>query len=102
MKKYSPTSLAVLRDFLFVVILSLPIVLKGQTRIYDEEILKSIKPTAPTAASLGLYGEQEVDLSTGQVPVSIDLYEIHSGDLKVPIRLVYHSEGIKVDQKASW
>lgn len=102
MKKHPTTIFVTLRDCLFVLILSLPIAVKGQTRLYDEEVLKSIKPTAPTAASLGLYGEQEVNLSTGQVPISIDLYEIRSGDVKVPIRLIYHSGGIKMDQEASW
>ena len=69
---------------------------------YDEKLLRTITPVAPTAASLGRYGDHPVDLSTGLVPIEIPLYEIVSGDLRVPIKLKYHSGGIKVKQEASW
>lgn len=74
----------------------------AQNKLYDEQLLKKIKPIAPTSASLGRYGDHPVDLSTGQVPIEIPLYEIKSGDLSVPIKLKYHSGGIKLNQEASW
>lgn len=74
----------------------------AQNKLYDGQLLKKIKPIAPTSASLGRYGDHPVDLSTGQVPIEIPLYEIKSGDLSVPIKLKYHSGGIKLNQEASW
>ena len=74
----------------------------AQNKLYDGQLLKKIKPIAPTSASFGRYGDHPVDLSTGQVPIEIPLYEIKSGDLSVPIKLKYHSGGIKLNQEASW
>ncbi len=76
----------------------------GETteKLYDEKLLRTITPVAPTAASLGRYGDHPVDISMGLVPIEIPLYEIVSGGLRVPIKLKYHSGGIKVKQEASW
>lgn len=71
-------------------------------RAYVEKQLQGIAPTAPTAASLGKYGDIPVNLSTGQVPIEIPLFEIASGGLHVPITLRYHSGGVKVREEASW
>lgn len=70
----------------------------GETteKLYDEKLLRTITPVAPTAASLGRYGDHPVDISMGLVPIEIPLYEIVSGDLRVPIKLKYHGGGIKV------
>ena len=72
------------------------------TRLYEESLMQSIAPVAPTAASLGSYGNHPVELSTGLVPISINLYEVKCGSLSVPIRLNYHGGGIKVEQDATW
>ena len=69
---------------------------------FDEKVFSSISPQAPTAASLGQFGSHPVDLSTGLVPITIPLYEIHCGSLIVPVQLSYHGGGIKVEQDASW
>lgn len=74
----------------------------GDGNLYDETVINALQPSAPTAAAFGGYGEYHVDLSKGQVPVSIELYNIVCGNLNVPVRLVYHSGGIKVKQEASW
>lgn len=72
------------------------------SRLYEESLMQSIAPAAPTAASLGRYGNHPVDLSTGLVPLSISLYEVNCGTLSVPIRLTYHGGGVKVEQDATW
>jgi YD repeat-containing protein len=41
------------------------------------------------------------DLSKGQIDVSIPLYEINSDNIRVPIKLIYNSGGIKVDAISS-
>ncbi|PXV59336.1 hypothetical protein CLV62_1372 [Dysgonomonas alginatilytica] len=64
--------------------------------------LSSLQPIEPTTASLGRYGEYKMDNSNGQPDISIPLYEIRSGDLRIPIILNYQSGGIKVSQEATW
>ncbi|GAB4343664.1 MAG: hypothetical protein OHK0038_23770 [Flammeovirgaceae bacterium] len=39
---------------------------------------------SPNASTLGLYGNYEVDLFTGTPNISIPLYEIVEGDIRVP------------------
>ena len=77
--------------------------LKAQTPS-PESILRSLstQPIEPTTASLGRYGEYQMDYSNGLPEISIPLYEIKSGDLSVPIVLRYQGGGIKVQQEATW
>lgn len=60
-----------------------------------------IIPPSPEAASLGRYGEFPVELSKGTPSISIPLYEIQSGSLKVPISLSYHASGVRVNDVAT-
>lgn len=62
--------------------------------------LNVISPS-PEAASLGRYGEIPVSLSTGTASFDIPIYEVVSGTLKVPVKLSYHSSGVKVNDIAS-
>lgn len=59
-------------------------------------------PPSPTSASLGKYGVWPVSYYTGTPQISIPLYEVKSGDIKVPISLSYHASGITVEEMASW
>jgi hypothetical protein len=61
---------------------------------------KFIQPS-PDASSLGRYGEYEVDLSNGLVPIEIPIYTVESGTLKLPIALTYHAGGLKVNDVSS-
>jgi hypothetical protein len=63
--------------------------------------LINVIPPSPTAAALGKYGEIPVSLYTGVPNISIPLYEINEGDIKLPISLSYHAGGIKVEEIAS-
>ena len=69
-----------------------------------EDYIQSLKiyPSEPTTASLGQYGEYQMDYSNGLPDISIPLYEVKSGDLTVPIILRYQGGGIKVQQEATW
>ncbi|HEU4607632.1 MAG TPA: hypothetical protein VFS31_05945, partial [Chitinophagaceae bacterium] len=75
----------------------MPPVLAQNTRY-----LPKIIPQAPNTSSLLRFGVYEVNLFTGVPDISIPLYEIQAGDLKVPITLSYHASGIKVTDNASW
>ncbi len=57
---------------------------------------------SPNAASLGQYGEYNVDVSTGVPAINIPLYTIKGSKLEFPISVAYHASGIRVDQEASF
>ncbi|MEO1053831.1 MAG: Ser-Thr-rich GPI-anchored membrane family protein [Bacteroidota bacterium] len=59
-------------------------------------------PPAPTAASLGRYGDIPVSLYTGTPNISVPIYEYKSRDISVPISLSYHAGGVRVQDQASW
>lgn len=63
---------------------------------------QSVIPQSPNTASLGKYGEIPVGIYTGVPSVSIPIYEINTGKLKLPVTLSYHGGGIKVEEIASW
>jgi hypothetical protein len=58
-------------------------------------------PPSPNAASLGKYGNIPVSLYTGIPSISIPLYQLEHGSIKVPISISYHASGIKVNEEAS-
>ena len=58
--------------------------------------LKNIVTPSPTATALGVYGNTPVGLYAGTSQISVPLFEIQEGALKLPISLSYHAGGIKV------
>ncbi len=68
-----------------------------QGRVFD-----AVSISSPNAASLGKYADIPVDYNTGLPQISIPVYEIKSGPLKLPISLSYHASGLKVQENASW
>jgi YD repeat-containing protein len=59
-------------------------------------------PTSPNVASLGKYGDYQVAYFSGLPDISIPIFEVQSGSLKVPITLSYHASGNKQTDVASW
>jgi hypothetical protein len=57
---------------------------------------------SPTAASLGKYGDIPISYNTGLPNISIPVYTVEAGSLKLPISLSYHASGLKVQEQASW
>ena len=57
-------------------------------------------PPSPNAASLGKFGDIPVSPYTGVPGIDIPIYEIVSGDIKVPVSISYHGSGIKVAEEA--
>jgi YD repeat-containing protein len=68
---------------------------------YAQSARESILPAAPDAAALGKYGEIPVSNYTGIPNISIPIYEITEGDIKVPVSISYHAGGIKVEELSS-
>lgn len=59
--------------------------------------------TNPSTSEFTDYSNQEyVDLYTGMVNYTIPIYSIEQKDLKVPINLNYKSDGVLIEQDASW
>lgn len=67
---------------------------------YDQ-LIKNTSPISPQAESIQRYGEFPMDYSTGVPHISIPLYEIKVGNYTLPISLVYHASGIKVQDMAT-
>jgi hypothetical protein len=72
---------------------------EGKTKTPE---VQDILPPTPTAASLGVYGDVGIGMHTGTVQYAIPIYTFKTNHIEVPISLNYASNGIKVDQIASW
>lgn len=73
--------------------------------VFSQKTMPTINspvPVSPNAASLGKYGEVPVGYSTGVPNISIPIYDISSGGMKIPIGISYHAGGIRVEEVASW
>jgi hypothetical protein len=57
---------------------------------------------SPNVTAMEKYGDYQVNLYTGIPDISIPLFEIESGPIKVPIVLSYHASGFKYTDQASW
>lgn len=82
----------------FLIIILLQFVSKGQQ---IRPSLISSGTISPEAASIGKFGNIPVSYSTGIPSITIPIYEINVGKIKLPISLDYHSGGIKVDEISS-
>ena len=60
-----------------------------------------VMPT-PNAASLGKYGDIPVDLVSGLPNISVPIYTLEDGPLRLPISLSYHASGVRVSELSSW
>jgi hypothetical protein len=69
--------------------------------VADYNQMAQMLPPPPNAASLGKYGGQNVNLSSGAINVSIPLFTYSSKSVRVPVSLSYTSNGVKVDEIAS-
>jgi len=63
---------------------------------------RDFSPKTPEAAAFQQVGDIPVGNYTGTMNLSIPLYTIECGDLRVPISLDYLGSAIRVDQEATW
>lgn len=68
----------------------------------QNDAYQRVSIASPTAASLGKFVDYPVSLHTGVPEVSIPIYTIVSGSIKLPISLNYHASGLRVNEPASW
>lgn len=64
--------------------------------------LPKITPQTPNAYAFKKAGDIPVNYNTGYLNYGIDLYEIDLGSVKIPIRLQYQNNGLKVDEIPTW
>lgn len=90
------------QSFLFLTLLLSGFFSKAQIdpATYNGPEFKPMMPPSPTAASIFKYSDVPVNHYTGVPDISIPIYEINSGQLKLPITLQYHAGGIKVAEDA--
>lgn len=72
-----------------------------QVNANEQPKSQQVIPPSPDAAALGKYGAYPVSFYTGIPQISISLYDLDAGELKLPISLSYHASGIRVDDIAT-
>ncbi|WP_406845366.1 RHS repeat domain-containing protein [Flavobacterium soyae] len=89
------------KQILFFTLLFL-ISLKGFTQVTSTYIPKLNIPSSPETSKFNQFIDTPVGYNTGIPNIDINLGEINIDGVSVPISLSYHSDGIKVDEKATW
>lgn len=75
----------------------------GYCYAQESQELPKIVPPSPNAAAFHVYGNTQVNNYSGAPNITIPIYEVVEGDLKLPIYLKYTGgNGIKVEEVASW
>jgi len=88
------------RLLLIALLLSLSFTLRAQYSFYEE--INQGLPPSPTSASLGQYGDFEINGYTGVPGINVPLATVQLKDFSLPITLSYNATGIKVEDIASW
>lgn len=68
----------------------------------QNQTLPQITPHSPNAAAFDKYVDVPVSLSSGRINLSIPIYEINVGPVKIPIALVYNNNGLMPDEIPTW
>jgi YD repeat-containing protein len=77
-------------------------VISSTAQVTNLSYVPTVVPQSPNSAAFSKYGDYPVNMFSGVPEISIPLYTVESGGLKVPITLSYHASGIKVTDVASW
>ncbi len=70
--------------------------------INTDALFKNRMMNTPSTAALKQNIVYPVNYCTGLPEIKIPLYEVHSGDITLPIYLTYHASGIKLSDTAGW
>ncbi|MEJ0105443.1 MAG: hypothetical protein WDO19_24055 [Bacteroidota bacterium] len=68
----------------------------------DKAFIPRILPNAPNTATLGRFGDYQVNQFTGVPMISIPLYTISANGIEIPVSISYHASGVKVSDFASF
>ena len=80
------------------------LVLLCSLRAYSqsESSLQRVNIKSPEVAALMKVGDIPVSLYTGVPQISVPIYEVKCGELRLPISLDYQGTAIQVNQEATW
>jgi hypothetical protein len=90
-----------MRKQFIVSLLLLSLLTQAQGPTDNPGTLPSIIPPSPDVASLAKIGELSTGMHTGSANVSIPLYELSAGSIKIPIALSYATNGTRTNDIAS-
>ena len=82
------------KKIFIIIFFSINLVCQGQ--------YKRSLPPSPNAASLGVFGQIDVNGFNGLPNIEIPIYEINTKGFKFPIKIMYHASGVKPDIRAGW
>lgn len=85
------------KSILWIIMLLSTFTLQAQTDSMQRLNIKS-----PEVAAFTKVGEVPVSLYTGVPRISIPIYEVKCGELKLPITLDYQATAIQVNQESTW
>lgn len=73
-------------------------------KIFSQEKLNydNVRPISPYVAQFSKYTDIPVSEYSGIAKIEIPIYEINIDGIVIPIKLTYHSSGIRVTQEATW
>lgn len=69
---------------------------------FSQNAEKHFRPETPAIARFLQYDDLAINEYAGLPDISIPIYTIAEDELELPLNLVYHGGGIKVNQQASW
>ena len=85
-----------------IILLFFQVIIYGQGSQTDyRDITRNYSLSSPDVNSFERYSLTNTDYYTGKLDVSIPIYTIKTGGIEYPIKLVYNTGGIKVDQLSS-
>lgn len=64
--------------------------------------VQNYRPVSPSAFEFLKYTELPVSQYTGVADISVPIYQLNEDGVSIPLRLTYHSGGIRVNEEASW
>jgi len=94
----TPTSAGLFTSMTLQVAAILCVCVLFQTAAHAQEI----SFPSPTAANLGKYGEQGINLFTGKPDISIPITSIGGKDIVVNIFMTYDATGVRVSEVPDW
>lgn len=68
----------------------------------NKNFIPHIVPQAPNVSGLVKYAEVPIDTYNGTTQFGIPIYDLTEGDLNLPLSISYYSNGLKVEEEASW
>ena len=91
-----------LRNFIIAYFLIIPITLRAQNLLNDEQTYQNFSALSATAQSFSKISHTPVNLFTGQIKIDLPLYQKKVGSLDFNISLMYTGgNGIKVEDQGS-